>query len=55
LIGATFENEPDEDQKQSHDYILGFSNGYIQGKGYDGDRSVLIDIINKSEGEDGSG
>jgi len=49
LIRATFENNKVEVEGRSSDYILGFSNGYLQGRGHKVDTEVSARIISKSE------
>jgi len=49
IIRATLDNKPDEVMETSPDYILGFSNGYIQGRGHESDHAISARIISKVE------
>jgi transcriptional regulator with XRE-family HTH domain len=40
LIQSTFQNNQSEIEERSPDYILGFSNGYLQGRGHESDSAI---------------
>lgn len=51
LIHATLDNNPDKVMESSPDYVLGFSNGYMQGRGYETDKGLSARIISTTEGK----
>ena len=47
IIQATLDNKPNQVMESNPDYILGFSNGYINGRGYESDPAISTRIITK--------
>lgn len=51
VIRSTLDNNPSEETKSTPEYTLGFSNGYIQGRGYEGDQSISTRMNTETDKE----